>query len=343
MIWLTWRQSRAQLLATLALLALIAVYLLLLGNSIRSGYRHDVLGCLPTNGCNIADAKDHFVQNFGSLVAIPAIVLIALPAIIGVFWGTPLITRELETNTHRLVWNQSITRTRWLATKLVFLGLAAVLTAGALSLLLTWAASRYDQTLGNRFDTLSFASRNIAPLGYITFAFILGTTIGLFLRRTVPAMAVTLLIIGVAQILVPSLTRPHLRPPATISVPFDASVRSAGGVLDIGRNRPLAVLNYTIPGALMLQDNASLLSASGKTLHASDVESCLNGAKPVPGADTTGPDQLETCIAAMNVHFDIQAQPASRYWSFQWLEAGIFFAAGLLLAGLAFWRIRRLG
>ena len=44
-------------------------------------------------------------------------VLIA-PAIVGIFWGAPLIARELETGTHRLVWNQTVTRTGWLATKL---------------------------------------------------------------------------------------------------------------------------------------------------------------------------------------------------------------------------------
>ena len=39
------------------------------------------------------------------------LILIA-PAITGVFWGAPLIARELETGTSRLTWNQSVTRTR---------------------------------------------------------------------------------------------------------------------------------------------------------------------------------------------------------------------------------------
>ena len=37
----------------------------------------------------------------------------------GVFWGAPLVARELESGTYRLAWNQSVTRGRWLATKLV--------------------------------------------------------------------------------------------------------------------------------------------------------------------------------------------------------------------------------
>ena len=35
------------------------------------------------------------------------------------FWGAPLVARELEAGTHRLIWNQSVTRTRWLVTKVV--------------------------------------------------------------------------------------------------------------------------------------------------------------------------------------------------------------------------------
>jgi hypothetical protein len=32
------------------------------------------------------------------------------PLLIGAFWGAPMIARELEAGTHRLVWNQSVTQ-----------------------------------------------------------------------------------------------------------------------------------------------------------------------------------------------------------------------------------------
>ena len=44
------------------------------------------------------------------------------PALIGIFWGAPLIARELETGTYRLAWNQSVTRARWIAVKLAWSG-----------------------------------------------------------------------------------------------------------------------------------------------------------------------------------------------------------------------------
>ena len=38
----------------------------------------------------------------------------------------------------------------------------------------------------------------------------------------------------------------------------------------------------------------------------------------------------------------ISYEPASRFWEFQWVETGIFLAAGLALAGLCvWWLIRR--
>jgi hypothetical protein len=335
MIWLTWRQSRAQLVAAAGLLVLLAVGLLYLGHVIRAGYTTDIVGC--TGGCDLGNARDHFVQSYRSLVTIPAIILIALPAIIGVFWGTPLITRELETNTHRLVWNQSITRTRWLATKLLLLGLAAITTTATLSLLLTNAASRYDQTIGNRFDPLSFASRNIAPLGYITFAFILGTTTGLYLRRTVPAMATTLLITGITQLLLPSLARPHLLPPVTIQVPFDQRTAADGGQLSVNSGEPLMISGYTVPGGLTLTGRAPLLNSAGREVSASDVPDCTKN--PVTSESTW--HELESCIAGKNLHIEIQAQTPDRYWPFQWAEFGVFIGLGMVLCGVAFWRIRQ--
>src|SRR5262249_40018736 len=116
-----------------------------------------------------------------------ALFLYAVPALIGVFWGAPLLTREIETGTFRLAWNQSITRTRWLAAKLGLVGLAAMATAGLLSIMTGWWASPIDHALNlpqgrngvsgvNRFAPLLFGARGITPIGYAAFAFALGVT-----------------------------------------------------------------------------------------------------------------------------------------------------------------------
>ena len=154
--------------------------------------------------------------------------VIVAPAVIGIFWGAPLIARELETGTFRLAWTQSITRARWLAVKLALIGLTAMAVTEGLSLMLGWWAAPIGQAarftdgsispLGLGPFSLAFDAHGITPLGYAAFAFALGVTTGLLIRRTVPAMAVTLAIFAVVQVAFPQGIRPHLLPPAHTSV-----------------------------------------------------------------------------------------------------------------------------
>ena len=134
MIWLTWRQFRGGAVMMAAALAVLAVILGFTGPGLADDYSTGIAACTAQSG-GCSDFVDRFVNdNQVPLLAVTAVVLV-LPALIGVFWGAPLIARELEAGTHRLVWNQSITRTRWLAVKLGLTGLAAMTAAD-------WAAWR---------------------------------------------------------------------------------------------------------------------------------------------------------------------------------------------------------
>ena len=92
------------------------------------------------------------------------------PALIGAFWGAPLVARELEAGTHRLVWNQSVTRTRWLATKLGLTAAVAAAAVGGLTLadhLVVRPGGRCpSSTRGSlpvRLTPSAFAMRGIVP------------------------------------------------------------------------------------------------------------------------------------------------------------------------------------
>jgi ABC-type transport system involved in multi-copper enzyme maturation permease subunit len=199
----------------------------ILGLQLRSAYDANV-GC---TGCAVDSGTQLLKDKYFSVLLLTGFLIILIPAVIGAFWCAPLIARELETGTHRLVWNQSITRTRWLAVKLSFVTLAALVLTGALSLLFTWAASPYDRALNDRFDPLFFPTRNLAPLGYAVFAVVAGITIGLLTKRTVIAMTVTLAAFAAIQILMPTVIRPHLQGPITENVQF-----TAGGAHGIWTN-----------------------------------------------------------------------------------------------------------
>ena len=147
------------------------------------------------------------------------------------FWGAPLVAREFETGTFRLAWTQGVTRTRWLAAKLAIAGAAAIAVAELLSLMVTWWSSPIHKANAGytAFTSGSFHS-GIAPAGYAAFAFALGVTAGLLIRRTLPAMAVTLAIFAAVIIAFPFWVRPHLIPPVqTTSALSLASVAVTGG------------------------------------------------------------------------------------------------------------------
>ena len=203
------------------------------------------------------------------------LLVMAAPALIGIFWGAPLIAAELERGTHYLAWNQSVTRTRWLAVKLAIVGLASVLTAGLLSLLVTWWASPLDTISGSRFGTQTFDARNIAPLGYAAFAFALGVTLGLLIRRTLPAMAATLAIFIAVQVLVTAEIRPNLLPSTTIAVPVNQTTMSQA----IRFDRPAAVtgpvtIDLPTPDGAWVLSQTPALNSSGQVIQTSEILSC---------------------------------------------------------------------
>src|SRR5579862_6775489 len=219
MIRLTWLQFRAQAVTGVAALAAFAFLLAATGPHIASMYAASGLSSCQGSSCeNLARTFLQQLKADGGyswlyLVSVASILL--APAIIGLFWGAPLIAHELETGTSALAWTQSITRTRWLAVKLTIGGLAAMAVTEGMSLMQAWWAAPIGRAVGygahggnglifmGQFSSLVFATHGITPLGYAAFAFTLGVTAGALIGRTVPAMAVALAVFAVIQIAIP--------------------------------------------------------------------------------------------------------------------------------------------
>jgi ABC-type transport system involved in multi-copper enzyme maturation permease subunit len=342
MIWLTWRQFRAQALATLVVLLVATIYLLITGFHMRDSYHADLATCAAQNDCG--SLLNTLQGRYNAAFQLCELLLVAVPALIGIFWGAPLIARELETGTYQLAWNQSVMRTRWLAVKLGGVALVALVTAGALSLLLTWWAGPLDRIQGDRFGAMTFATRDIAPLGYALFAFALGTTAGLLLRRTIPAMAVTLAVFIAVQILVPTAVRPNLMPSTTVTVKLDqATMAQANGIQGVGGNRnTFNIIGLDVPAGAWVLSDSSVQNASGQDVSMQSVNQCL----PQPGTVLSTPNidpfsQFGACVASDDLHETVTYQPASHYWPLQWFETGLFLVLAGLLSGFCFWSIRR--
>lgn len=344
MIWLTWRQFRTQALAGLVVLAAAAAYLLITGTQLRHSYTSDLAACRPSGTCS--DVLNGLQSQYNGPLDVVELLLMAAPALAGIFWGAPLIAGELERGTHYMAWSQSVTRTRWLAVKLAFAALASVVTVGALSLLVTWWASPLDTLSGDRFGTQAFNARNIAPLGYAVFAFALGVLLGLLIRRTLPAMAATLAIFIAVQVLMTAGIRPHLLPATTVAVPVNQTTMSQAIRFDRSSDvtGPVAIDLPAPSGSWMLSATPALDSA-GSTIPTSQILPCwsrlLTGAEQVKGG-SQGFGPLGACLAPQNLHVEITYQPAERYWQLQWIETALYAALAALLAAACFARVRRL-
>src|SRR5271154_800415 len=168
MIWLTWRQFRVQALALLIPLVALAVALIWTEPGLAHLYSANGLNrCAVPGDCGqrttaFLTAVQSSKYPLGYFVG--GAVLYLFPAVIGAFWGAPLISRELEAGTFRLAWNQSVTRTRWTLVKLALVGLTAMAIAALASVLVTWWAAPVDAAGG--FPGRPRPARPVLPAGF---------------------------------------------------------------------------------------------------------------------------------------------------------------------------------
>jgi ABC-type transport system involved in multi-copper enzyme maturation permease subunit len=284
MIWVAWRQFRTQALITLGLLAAFAVLVLVTGLQLR-----DVYSSLGGTYCSAREACTAPVLSGldKPLTGLLGPALLAIPALLGMFWGAPLVARELESGTHRLAWTQSVTRRRWLSVRVALVGAAALVVAGLASWLVSWWFAPLDAANMNRFDPSVFAARGVVAIGYAGFAFALGVATGTLARRTLPAMAATLLGFVAARIAFTFWVRPHLLAAKAVLVPVTFGngvgfVSSASGV-SIAPNSPSIPNAWVISAALV--DRAHHVVSAAR-LHDLLVRACPAIAAGLP--QTTG-------------------------------------------------------
>lgn len=347
MIAAGWLRSRAQIAVAAFVIAVVAVSAAVTGPGIVRLYRAAVAGCAGRGSCQAAMAA--FATQDGSLRMWLGVLVAIAPAIIGMFWGAPLVASELEDGTFRLAWTQSVTRTRWLVVRLGVAGLASMAAAGLLSLLVTWWLSPLDRAGLSRFAT--FDQRGIVPIGYAAFGFALGVTVGAAIRRTLPAMAVTLAGFVAARMAVTYWVRPRVLSPLVLIRPVNLAGYGSYGFLPIPIARPgLQFQPPDLPNAWIT--SIDIVGKSGRGLPAAEVARfCPGFGRSRPGhglghvqAPASAVRRLHECGARLGARFHeaVSYQPASRYWPLQWYELAIFLAAALILGALAIWRVRRI-
>ena len=322
MAWVIWRQHRIALGGLAVALGTLAGYMWALGLQLHHAY-HTATTCNP-NSTTCSDVISHF--NFMNHALQGGYILQAVPALIGAFIGAPVLARELETGTFRYAWTQGLQRWRWALAKLLSLAAVATVAAGALSLLFSWyyqpylATSNQTRSLNelSPFSSGLFDLRGVAPAAWTLAAIAIGALAGMLIRRVVPAIVATLAAYtGLALVAANILRQHYLSPLLTkaVNVPGSAWVTSQ---------------YWTIGGRFAFH--------SWQDAPLNLAQSCAAGATPGPlGKPVAG--TFAQCAAQHGYTQLTSYQPASRFWTFQWIEAGWLIALSALLIAATIWLV----
>lgn len=321
---LVFRQYRAQAVATLGLLAALAALLVVTGLQMAGQWHSALVTCAATRTCgNLSSTLFLGSHAVGFLV----IMTLGVPLVLGILCGAPLVAHEFETGTNQFAWTQAITRRRWLAVKAGWLLLAAAAVGGIVSALVTWWSGPNNALQGNAFETGRFDIMGVVPVAYALFAMALGIAAGAMLRRTVPAIGLTVAGYIAVRILVTQWLRPH----------FLTAVTHAYGLMQ----------NWAPTGAAW-QFAQGILTPDGRELMPSDGTDIGHNVQVfmVPASchqllNQANPGPVLSCMQSAGFRQFVSYQPGSRYWAFQGIEAGIFVALAVALLAVAYAVIAR--
>jgi hypothetical protein len=329
--WLTWRQYRAQAAVGAALLAALAALLVVTGLQMAAQFHAANAACLAAGDCRWP--ADNLILGSGPVGFLVEFTL-AVPAVLGMFIGAPLVSRETETGTAQFAWTQSVTRRHWLAVRAGWLLLAALAWGGAVAALVTWWSGPKNAAYLNAFNPGDFDVQGIMPAAYSLFAMALGIAAGTLIRRVLPALGVTLGGYFGVRLIIMGWIRQHYMAPVTTTFGLDKNY-----YLPKGAFWQLAQGFRGPNGPLAPPPNGDVIAITGNGFPLSDAPAaCL--ARGPSGGLRPGPGTL-SCLTQHGYTQYLTYQPAGRYWPFQFIEAGIFVALAAVLIAVTFAIINR--
>lgn len=278
------------------ILAVLGILLAITGVTMAHDYHSAVAACAQA-GAN-CDGLQLF-RGDGAIIDTVNLT-VAVPLLIGVFWGATSVGREYDSGTNVLVWTQSITRRHWLRGKVITLLVSSIVAGAVLSGMVSWWSGTLNTLHKDRFDPLQFDIQGLMPATYALFAGALGLFAGVVWRRMMPAIATTVAGYVAVRLPIEIYARPHYGDPVTTN---GGTPSGAWGV-----RSDLRHFNTIVTGPVRVPDG------------------CV-GLKTRSGMDA--------CMARYGYHVSSTYQPAGRYWTFQWIETGIFVGITALLVTAA--------
>jgi hypothetical protein len=332
MTFLVWRQYRLQWALALALLAAFAALELSNGFQVAHAW-HSLLSTCPKTAASAAGPGGSCLQStiagtFGNDLRLVSEVV---PGLFGILWGAPLVAHEMEAGTTGFAWTQGVTRARWLWVKVGWLLLAAALWGSAISALVTWWSGPVNAQQGNAFLVNNFDTQGIVPIGYSVFAMALGIAAGALLRRTLPAIAVTIGGFAVVRLLVAEELRQHLLPPVT-------------KVVSLTSNWAPSPIAWILSNDFVNKAGQALASYgnyNGPAFNGTPVSDFPTACQQMLNAPQGPGGSFNACLARAGFQQSFSYQPGYRFWPIQGIETGLYLLVAAGLLAIAWLALRR--
>jgi hypothetical protein len=324
--WVTLRQRRVAVIGTSIVLGVFAVYLLIMGIIQNNAYAA-VTACHQAAALKCQELAQAFSSKYwggggrvissGGAQTVSSL-LFAVPVLLGAFVGAPLLAREFESGTFRFAWTQGAGRTRWAVSTLVLPAVLLTAVTGAFTALFFWyfrpflAIGQVSEML-----PLAFALLGVAFAAWTLFAFAVAAFTGTLFRRTLPAMAVTLVVYIVLAIGTATAIRPHYLTPVT-EQGWNGGPR-AGWVISSWVKAP-----------------------NGQILSQSDLGNVF-AHLPASVQNSSSPDAFTNWLSQHGYTMWQSVQPDSRFWQFQLIEGGWLLVVSAALITGTVWLVRRRG
>jgi hypothetical protein len=315
LVWLTWRQHRAVIIAGLTLAAVLTGAILVLAARITTINHECGNTACPGGSAQAASLTGAF--GLSELSNYLSIVVLFLPLLAGAFIGIPLLAREHEQRTLLLAWSQDITPQRWLWTKLALLGALTAAVGAAVSAAAGHLADVISIATGHSlFYGNAFLVTGMVPLAQSVVWFIAGVALGAAYRRTLPAIF-TGLVAYVGLYFLVQWWYPTFMTPLTVLAPITSDGQSITARL--GTN-------------VLAIDQNGIYNASGHPV--SQLQSlCPSG----PGSASTS----NQCLAEHHFTTLLSYQPGTRIPDFHLILIGGYLGLGLIAAATVWWLVRR--
>ncbi len=339
MIWTTWRQHRAEAGVGALILAALVAAMLIVGSVARD--RRRSLGLPGCAGSDCSDALNRLHADFHSIPPFTG-ALIAVPLIAGMFWAAPLVSREYEAGTHRLAWTQSVSPLRWITVKIALIFTVVAVATLVLGMLATWTLNPLTAAFGGRYNSTWYDVQGVVPVACVLFALAVGVSASAVIRRTIPAMAVTLVVYAAVRIPVHWI-RWRFAPldTRTRSIPISSLLQNLTG-------SPVDMSNSALPSEAWLHGE-TLRDSAGHTISSNQgnfnvlSRYCPNLQVNATRDGVLNPGACRAKVEHLSLHETITYQPASHFWLIQIVESAIFvgLAALLVTAAITFVARRR--